>query len=62
MTEQHKINRLEWAMAHKNFNFQSVILTDEAGIWLASNAQRGWVKKGQIKIFEQKLILLKLVL
>ena len=54
LTEQHKINRLEWAKAHKNFNFQSVIFTDETGIWLAPNAQRGWVKKGQIKIFERE--------
>jgi transposase len=46
LTTEHKIQRLNWAKTHKNYDFDRVIFTDECSVWLDIAAGRCWIKRG----------------
>jgi transposase len=47
LTSDHKKRRLEWAKAHKNYDFHRVVFSDECSVWLDTAAGKCWVRKGR---------------
>ena len=50
LTENHKINRLKWAIKNKNTNWNNIIFSDETSIWKGSNGRKRWVNKNDYDI------------
>ncbi len=46
LSKQDKLNRVEWALKHKNYDFSNVVFADECSIWMTEWRGRMWVKKG----------------
>jgi len=46
LTSQAKLDRVEWALKHKNYNFSKVVFADKCSIWMHEWRGRMWLKKG----------------
>jgi len=46
LTSQDKMNRVDWALKHKNYDFSNVVFADECSIWMHSWQGKMWLKKG----------------
>lgn len=46
LSSQDKINRVDWALKYKNYDFSSVVFADECTIWMNAWQGRMWLKKG----------------
>ena len=46
ITNAQKVKRIEWAQAHREFDWRGVFFSDETTIQLAANLTRAWHKKG----------------
>ena len=53
LTDQEKLNRLNWRLAHRDFNWDNVIFTDESSVWLHPIFKQKWVKKGETSVFQR---------
>jgi len=40
------MNRVDWALKHKNYDFSNVVFADECSIWMHSWQGKMWLKKG----------------
>ena len=50
LTKNEKLNRLEWAIKYRNFNWERVIFSDETSVWNIQNNKKIWIKKGEKNI------------
>ena len=53
LTDQQKFNRLNWCLAHRDFNWDNVIFTDESSVQLHPIFKQKWVKKGETPVFQR---------
>jgi transposase len=52
LTKKHKDARVKWATNHKNYNWSTVIFSDEMSIWKDRYSDKCWYIKGNQKIKE----------
>jgi len=50
LTEKHWKNRLQWAKAHRNFDWNKVIFTDESTFQLNQSIGKAWQFSGKRKV------------
>jgi transposase len=47
ITDVQKVKRVHWAQAHRGFDWQTVLFSDETTIQLSANLSRAWHKRGR---------------
>lgn len=50
MTEQHRINRVNWCQKMKDFDFRNTVFTDESYVQLNRNTIKLWSKRNPVKM------------
>ena len=53
MKQEHKDRRVEWCLAHENFNWENVIFTDESSIWVYPNNVKLWTKSASAPLYRR---------
>ena len=46
LSNQDKVNRVDWALKYNNFDFSRIVFADECSIWMNDWQGRMWLKKG----------------
>lgn len=53
LKQEHKDRRVEWCLAHENFDWDNVIFTDESSVWVYPNNVKLWTKADSAPLYQR---------
>lgn len=53
LSDAQKVRRLDWCLAHSDFDWEKVMFTDESSVWQFPSTIMKWTKKNDSSVFER---------